>query len=283
MRKYLPYADSPTIRSYTRWERFEEALGKAGEPIVEGLQPFPVDLPNPEGWFMEEHIKRTKSYKVVANKVRISSKNGTSFLHVEGDVNNTLFIVEDSERAPLSITGKLRGSGEIFHIVRGKGPHFSRWELEGNFTIRTYVEGDDIYLRYVGKGDILAYGVSSGERSDVHHMFEARGSKVINKHLLLGRSGSFLVHRPLVRVFKGGEAHLETFLVKEGGFVVGVPSIEVMTAEVRGATHSVKDLLPSEEQMFYLQSRGISPVEGKRFLIEQVKRYLLGDLYSKLA
>lgn len=280
MKKYLPFADSPTIKSYTRWEHFDEALSVEGTPVVEGLKEGPVELPEPENWFLEEHLKRAKGFRIVSNRVKIASKGGMTFLHVEGEVNGRVLVVESSENAPLSVTGRLKGSGEILHVVKGKGPHFSRWELEGDITVRTYAEGEDIYLRYVGRGKIAAYGVSKGKWVDVHHLFEA--GEIVNRHLLLGEEGSFLVHRPLARVFENGEAHLETLLVKEGGFVVGVPSVEVFSGRVRSATHAVKDLVPSEEQLFYLRSRGFNKKKAKEYLIEEVKRFLLGELYDEV-
>ncbi len=279
MRKYLPFADSPTIKSYTRWERFDEALSKEGKPVVKGLKEEKTKLPEPENWFVEEHVKRAKGFRISSGEVYIASREGMAFLHVEGEVKGKLLIIESSEKAPLSLTGKLKGSGEVLHVIKGNGPHFSRWELEGNLTVRTYVEGEDIYLRYVGKGEIKAYGVSKGKRSDVHHLFYA--GNVVNRHLLLGEEGSFLVHRPLVKVLEGGEAHLETLLVKEGGLVVGVPSVEVLSGKVKSATHAVKDLVPSEEQLFYLRSRGFREREAKEHLVEEVKRFLLGDIYQR--
>ncbi len=277
--KYLPYADSPTVKSYTRWERFEEALEKVGEASVSGVERSVTALPEPENWFMEEHVKRAVGFRMSSGEVRVASKDGMSFVHIEGELDGTLLVVEDSSRSPLSVTGRLEGRGTLLHLVRGNGPHFSRWEVVGDVRVHTLVEGRDVYLRYVGSGNIRAFGVSRGERTDVNHLFTA--GNITNVHLLVGEAGTFHVHRPLVRVEKGGKARVETLLYKNGGFVAAVPSMEVLTNEVEEAAHSVADIVPSEDHLFYLRTRGLDEYSAKKFVLEELEHMLLGGLARK--
>ncbi|NPA86658.1 MAG: SufD family Fe-S cluster assembly protein [Candidatus Diapherotrites archaeon] len=279
MKKYLPYGDSPTIKSYTRWERFEEALKSKGEIRVEGVEPSKFSPFEDELWWSGIHFQRARGFRATSKKISIRSKGGIAFAHVEVPLDGELFIFEDSTESPLSVSGSIKGKGIVYHVLRGRNPHFSLWKVEGDVTVHTLVETVDGFLRYRGRGNIDARGVSRGGRSDVYHVFEAERTSISNRHLLVGTDGSFLVHRPLGRVHEGGEVFLETLLHKEGGMVIGVPAVEVYTSRVKGARHAVKDLLPSEEQMFYLRSRGFSPEEARSFLLKEVTRFLLGKIH----
>ena len=85
---------------------------------------------------------------------------------------------------------------------------------------------------------------------------------------------SFLVHRPLIKVFEDGYGEARTLMIRRGGFLTGVPSLEVHSGNVRGAFHSVKDLLFSREQAFYLRSRGFKKSEAINFLERILTREL---------
>ncbi len=278
MKEYLPYGDSPTIRSYTRWEVFEEAAKREGSAKVSGVEESREDLLPPHLWFDNLHNQKVSTFRITDNKVSIEGKDGMSFLHLKGRVEGTLLI---EEKGNVSVTGELKGRGTVLHVVEG-GPHYSRWNIEGDINIRTLVKGEDIYLRYETRGNIDARGVSLEGRSDINHELHVENGEVFTSHLLIGREGDFLVYRPVAKVYRGGKSHLEALLLKRGGFVVGVPSVEVYTSDVRAASHSVKDLVLSEEQLFYLRSRGFSPEEAERYLMDSLLQFLLGDLKDRV-
>ncbi len=253
-------ADSPTIKYYTRWELFEEAKKKKGKVEVLGAE------------------KQGEVFSVEGKRVEIRTVEGTGHAHVEGNVKERLFIVEDSTRGPLFVTGRIQGKGEVFHLIRGGNIHYSHWEVKGNLVVRTLLVGREIYLRYDGEGRLRLYGVSLPGRSDVNHHLTA--GDIENVHLLVPDDSSFLVHRPLVKLGKGGSAHVETRFLP-GGLVVAVPSVEVYTSEVETASHSVKDLSFTGDQLFYLRSRGLTPHEARSLLIEETMKFLLGGLYEE--
>ncbi len=276
---YLPYADSPTVKSYTRWDVFDRVFREGkGNLSTEGLVKERIPLLSDDFPFVKLHNQNAETFVAASDSIRVKSTGGPSFAHVKVLLEGgSVTVIEDSSDSPLSVTGEIEGSGEVFHIIYGKHPHFSRWNISGDFTVRTVVIGKDAYNRYVTRGNITAYGVSGGERTDVHHEFYVEGSDVLNVHLLIGDKDTFHVHRPVAKVYKGGKSHLETLLLKRGGFVTGVPSVEVYTSDVRGASHSVKDVVVTDEQRFYLRSRGIKNEEIENYVLEELMKYLLKD------
>ncbi len=107
-----------------------------------------------------------------------------------------------------------------------------------------------VYLHHEGphtRGDVLYKGVLQGERA----------RSVWIGDVLIGRDAvgtdSYEANRNLV--------------LTEGARADSIPNLEIETGDIRGAGHASATGRFDDEQLFYLQSRGISEAEARRLVV----------------
>jgi len=242
--------DSPTM-DYTQWlERpGPQALKiKGAEPVDEAPELYLAEDYPP----LQRAFPPTEVYMATEEKVEVSG-SGTVFL-LARDMEE-LRIREQGER--LWVFGRLERVKKVLHLIRGTWS-VSRWDIDGA-TVLYRAHGDPLYVQYVGK-NLKLKGVRSG-RTDVHHLLTH--SELM--HLVHGSS----VCRPVLR----GDGGINIYIRGVKGLSVAVPVIEA-TGKTRRASHSVRTLHLSHEQLLYLNSRGVE--EPENFYLKK----LFGDVMA---
>ena len=79
----------------------------------------------------------------------------------------------------------------------------------------------------------------------------------------------------------------KNLVLSEGARADSVPNLEIETGEIKGAGHSSTTGRFDDEQLFYLTSRGIDPVEAKRlvvmgFFTDIIRRIGIDDIEERL-
>jgi len=147
------------------------------------------------------------------------------------------------------------------------------------------------------KVEIVTYHQDAGATSDHRGIFLGKGRDrfVLNywsNHAAPHTTGHILVHGVLfdsayadfkgnIKILQTGSdtnASLveETILLGEKSRSDSIPQLEIATNDVR-ATHSSAISKIDDEQLFYLQSRGISIEEGKRLIVRGFLEELINE------
>ena len=170
-------------------------------------------------------------------------------------------------------------------------------------TVTVSLGGDVVRLaetaRFAGPGGSLEqfglYFVDAGQHIEhrlfVDHNTPKTKSNVDYRGALQGENAhSVWVGDVLIR--KAAEG-IETYeanknlVLTDGCQADSVPNLEIQTGEIVGAGHSSTTGRFDDEQLFYLTSRGIDPVEGKRlvvhgFFTDIIRRVGVPELEEKL-
>ncbi len=291
--RFQPWGDSPTIRSYTDWRAFEDAFvdplpGEASGKPIEDVPLFSFDVG--EDRVTATHFAHALFFRG-GGQIVSRSTEGYSAHHflVEGPTR----VVEEA-RAPKSATFDVYiDGGEILHVVDASAPCFSYGRLHAapgsHVRIWVVVRGGPVHLRYrifpEEGADVSLSGLSLPSRSDVvTDAVVASNASVRVRYVLLQGASGMLVHRGVLRVERGAEgarAVMDSSFLTLGGLAVSVPQLEVLTDAVDEARHSARDLHPSDEALFYIRSRGVSPSEALRIHVESVAERVLGPLWRE--
>jgi Fe-S cluster assembly protein SufD len=94
----------------------------------------------------------------------------------------------------------------------------------------------------------------------------------------------------LIRVVAEGTDTYElnrNLLLTDGARADSVPNLEIETGEIEGAGHASASGRFDDEQLFYLQARGISVDEARRlvvlgFLVDILQRTAVDELVERL-
>ncbi len=291
--RFQPWGDSPTLRSYTDWEVLEGAFrnptpGEAsGEPL-DDVPLFSFDVAEDRATAI--HFSSAFFFRG-GERIVSRSSSGYAAHHfvVEGPAR-----IEEEARAPKSATFDVYvDGGDIVHVVDASAPLFSYVRLhaapDSRVRVWIIVKGGPAHVRYrvfPGDGaDVSLSGLSLPSRSDVvtDAVLSPRSSVHVRYVLLQGEAG-MLVHRGVLRVgreAKWSRAVMESGFLTLGGLAVAVPQLEVLTDAVAEARHSARDLIPQEEALFYMRSRGVSPDDALRVHVESVARSVLGPLWGE--
>ncbi|MBC7518047.1 MAG: Fe-S cluster assembly protein SufD [Microbacteriaceae bacterium] len=148
-------------------------------------------------------------------------------------------------------------------------------------------------------GDVELYGayfVSAAQHIEqqvfVDHVAANTKSRVTYKGALQGRDArSVWVGDVLIRQTAAGTDSYEqnrNLLLTEGARADSIPNLEIETGDIAGAGHASASGRFDDEQLFYLQARGISEQEARRlvvrgFLAEIVQKIGATELESRLA
>ncbi|KGA21807.1 hypothetical protein GM51_0305 [freshwater metagenome] len=154
------------------------------------------------------------------------------------------------------------------------------------------------YFRAAG-GDAALYGLyfaDAGQylehRIFVDHSAPNCKSRVTYKGALQGsKSHTVWVGDVLIRAAAEGTDTYElnrNLLLTDGARADSVPNLEIETGQIQGAGHASASGRFDDEQLFYLQARGLSELEARRlvvrgFLMEVVQQIGVPELEERLA
>ena len=148
-------------------------------------------------------------------------------------------------------------------------------------------------------GDVELYGLyfaDAGQylehRIFVDHSQPNCKSRVTYKGALQGQKAHTVwVGDVLIRAAAEGTDTYElnrNLLLTDGARADSVPNLEIETGQIQGAGHASASGRFDDEQLFYLQARGIDELEARRlvvrgFLMEIVQQIGISDLEARLA
>ncbi len=356
----LPYQyvkDSPTVKYYTDWRKFDKALilpaaTEAYIPsmilaeeanIVLGSNDYVLRSP-PENVVIERlredyepririeskiqavHFARLSiGVKIaipantsISKPLVIVSGSGNGFLahHIVLDTGSNsrakIILVDYAEAKDtegvktLVLEGRLDEGSEVelsTILLHRNTPsyHYKRIELKGDAKTKTRILGlagemshfREDYELSGERSSIEIYGslVSGNGRIDaitnaVHRAPRSK-SLVLVRGVVLGEG--LLVHRGVARVTPSAQWSSTSIdslvsILSERGRGYSVPMLEIQTGRVLEARHSTAVTSIEEDQLFYLQSRGLSKNDAKNLLLESIVGYsdLLRVLYTNV-
>lgn len=201
---------------------------------------------------------------------------------------NIEFDIAESASLHVVVTGEWNaGSTQYAH-------HFVRVGKSASFTQVVVSLGGDIVVvnpsvQLVGEGAeahlLGAYFADSTQHLEhrvfVHHQGPRTVSRVTYKGALHGKGartvwiGDVLIGSDAV----GTDSYEQNrnLVLSEGTRADSIPNLEIKTGDISGAGHASATGRLNDEQLFYLQSRGISETDARRlvvigFLVEVVSR-----------
>ncbi|NOZ94960.1 MAG: Fe-S cluster assembly protein SufD [Acidobacteria bacterium] len=255
-------------------------------PGVRLAEPLRVLLPAPRGAYLPRIL------------VRVGSGAEVTILeeHSAGS----------SESRMVSVTEILAGpASHVTHVL------FQHWEREvrGHLTMRSRVArdakvtlviasmGGELTKMDLGSvldgpgaqseigGVVLGAGRQHMDHHTLHeHRAENTWSNIDFKVALTGRGRS--AYTGLIRIEKearGAEAYQENrnLLLSEGCRADTIPELEILTDDVQ-CTHGATVAPMDDEQVFYLESRGIPPKEARRLIVQGFLEAALSRLPERL-
>lgn len=303
---YQPYGDSPTVRAYTDWSMFEGAFSRGGVSpgTVKGARPagavpsFSFDPGSNRA--LAHHFSKLPSFLLWDGSGYVLS--GSSRAHT---TQHFFFCVEKGSEVlleDLADTSSKSLTADVFvrpgaslrlqHIVRGSHPQYTHLRVHlgagASLSVNLAVIGSNAHVRYEVflNGPSASFelsGASITGRSDVitDAFVRSESNTASVRYLLLSSPGDFLVHRGVLRVEHRSSMALvdmDSAFLTAGGFVAAVPQLEVLTDDVRGASHRARDIGLDDERVFYLLSRGLGVEEAVEMYLKDVVGDLLGEL-----
>lgn len=241
-------------------------------------------------------------------RVRLVADGETAYQHVEiraGAFSKASVILEQSEACDVSGAVVVEvGDGASLQVVSvldgpAIGSHVSTWPAtigrDASFTgCAVTLAGSAVRIlpsvRYTGPGGhavLLGVFLADGDQYVEHRIFVDHDqprctSNVIYKGALAGRDAHTVwVGDVLVRRTATGINTYEmnrNLLLDDGARADSVPNLELETGDVEGAGHASATGRFDEEQLFYLQSRGIPEDLARQLVV----RGFFADVLSRL-
>jgi len=299
------YGDSPTIRSYTDWPALEDAMRL---PVSSGSVSGVVRRDTLTSFSFDPSQNRMLAYHFANLPAAFVANDDTVVLRSEADMfalQHVLFCVngernitirdlasDGPKSTTLDVLVHPGASLQMKILVSGDFPQYLhvRYHLgnDSTLSVQSVVLGKNAHAHHEfflnGSSSSLHYaGASIRGRSDVITDAFVRGSNntVRLSHALFSAEGDFLVHRGVIRVDRtstGTDADMDSAFYTTGGLAVSVPTLEVLTDDVRRASHCSRDLSLGEEQMLYLQTRGLSESEILDLYVSSLLEHYAGEL-----
>ena len=213
-------------------------------------------------------------------------------------VENLEIIVEDE--AELTVVSIQEWNDDAIHLAS----HFARIQRGGKLRhVLVSLDGSIIRINpsthLVGDGAEVelfgAYFSTAGQHIEqqvfVDHDAPATRSRVTYKGALQGhKARSVWVGDVLIRQSGSGTDSYEqnrNLLLTDGARADSIPNLEIETGDIQGAGHASASGRFDDEQLFYLQARGITEEEARRlvvrgFLSEIVQKVGLPELETRL-
>ena len=211
---------------------------------------------------------------------------------------NVEIIVEDG--ADLTVVSVQQWNDDAIHLAS----HFARVGRDAKLRhVVVSLDGDVIRINpsvhLVSEGaDVELYGAyfaTSGQHIEqqvfVDHNAPRTKSRVTYKGALQGRGAHTVwIGDVLIRQSAAGTDSYEqnrNLLLTDGARADSIPNLEIETGDIAGAGHASASGRFDDEQLFYLQARGISEEEARRlvvrgFLAEIVQRIGSPELQTRL-
>ena len=273
------------------WQRAPEALHvriPAGEELAE---PVRIDLVGEDGAFAAAHVIIEAQPNARATVVVYHSGDARYAQNVE-------IIVRDG--ADLAVVSVQRWDDSAVHAAS----HQARVDRDATLTHIVATLGGGVVRVNPSvelAGSVAAgrlYGLSfadSGQHFEsqvyLHHKGPHTVGDVLYKGALQGESarsvwiGDVLIWRDAVGT-DSYEAN-RNLVLTDGARADSIPNLEIETGDIVGAGHASATGRFDDEQLFYLQARGIDEAEARRlvvlgFLSEIVQRIGVADLESEL-
>ena len=213
-------------------------------------------------------------------------------------VENVEIIVEDG--ADLTVVSVQQWNDDAIHLAS----HFARIGRDAKLRhVVVSLDGDVIRINpsvhLVSEGaDVELYGAyfaTAGQHIEqqvfVDHNAPKTKSRVTYKGALQGRGAHTVwIGDVLIRQSAAGTDSYEqnrNLLLTDGARADSIPNLEIETGDIAGAGHASASGRFDDEQLFYLQARGISEEEARRlvvrgFLAEIVQRIGSPELQARL-
>jgi Fe-S cluster assembly protein SufD len=303
-------------------EGVEASWIESGNPLF-GLAGIPEDRVSAAGWeaakaaYLVSIPSTTASAAVSTLNIRSVSADPAA-LHVivqaqrgsdsvvvidhTGDATlseNTEFIVEDE--AKLTVVSIQDWNADAIH----NGAQYAKLGRNSTFKhIMVTLGGSVVRMTpsaYFGDtgGDAALYGLyfaDAGQylehRIFVDHATPNCKSRVTYKGALQGdKAHTVWVGDVLIRAAAEGTDTYElnrNLLLTDGARADSVPNLEIETGQIQGAGHASASGRFDDEQLFYLQARGLPELEARRlvvrgFLMEVVQQIGIEELEERLA
>ncbi|MCY7325387.1 MAG: Fe-S cluster assembly protein SufD [Microbacteriaceae bacterium] len=211
---------------------------------------------------------------------------------------NVEIVVEDG--ADLTVVSVQQWNDDAIHLAS----HFARVGRDAKLRhVVVSLDGDVIRINpsvhLVSEGaDVELYGAyfaTSGQHIEqqvfVDHNAPKTKSRVTYKGALQGRGAHTVwIGDVLIRQSAAGTDSYEqnrNLLLSDGARADSIPNLEIETGDIAGAGHASASGRFDDEQLFYLQARGISEEEARRlvvrgFLAEIVQRIGSPELQTRL-
>ncbi len=211
---------------------------------------------------------------------------------------NVEIIVEDG--ADLTVVSVQQWNDDAIHLAS----HFARVGRDAKLRhVSVSLDGDVIRINpsvhLVSEGaDVELYGAyfaTTGQHIEqqvfVDHNAPKTKSRVTYKGALQGRGAHTVwIGDVLIRQSAAGTDSYEqnrNLLLTDGARADSIPNLEIETGDIAGAGHASASGRFDDEQLFYLQARGISEEEARRlvvrgFLAEIVQRIGSPELQKRL-
>ena len=238
-----------------------------------------------------------------AHTLIVASRHSTGHLVLQNTGSallseNVEIVVEDGAR--LTVVTVQQWADDAIHLAT----HISRIGRDASLT-HIVVSLDGAIVRVnstahlIGEGAEVeldgAYFSGAGQHIEqqvfVDHVAPKTKSRVTYKGALQGRdSRSVWIGDVLIRRSAAGTDSYEqnrNLLLTSGARADSIPNLEIETGDIAGAGHASASGRFDDEQLFYLQARGISEEEARRlvvrgFLAEIVQKIGVSDLEDRL-
>jgi Fe-S cluster assembly protein SufD len=271
IRRPMPYADD--LASLRAWENASGALVLTIPAGLAPSEPLQIVVRGAVG--------------VTAGEIRIADCNhdvvgpgshANVVVTVGEDADLTVVTVQNWERSAIHLstqTLELAQSARLRHFVVTLGGDVVRIAPRIGFT------GPGAQVELLGLFFADA-GQHQENRLHIDHSFPHCSSEVVYKGALRGASthtvwiGDVLI-RPTAIGTKTYEVN-RNLVLGGGARADSVPNLEIETGEVVGAGHASATGRFDDEQLFYLQSRGIPSAEARRLVV----RGFFADLLARV-
>ena len=275
--------------SANAWSTFDDALAIT----ISGEEPVELGIRRSE----LGSSARAAHMLIIAEKHsrgRVVIENAGSALLAE----NLEIVVEDG--ADLTVVSVQQWNDDAIQLAS----HFARIGRGGRLRhVLVSLDGSIIRINpsthLVGDGaEVELYGAyfsTAGQHIEqqvfVDHDAPATRSRVTYKGALQGeKARSVWIGDVLIRRSAAGTDSYEqnrNLLLSDGARADSIPNLEIETGDIQGAGHASASGRFDDEQLFYLQARGITEEEARRlvvrgFLTEIVQKIGSGDLEARL-
>lgn len=204
---------------------------------------------------------------VVLDHAGVATVSETVEIVVEDGAHLTVVTVQDwSEGAVHASSHRARigRDAKLKHVVVTFGGDVVRITPDAEFT----AEGGEVEMVGLYFADAKQH---QEHRLFVDHAVPSCRSRVTYKGALQGQGAHTVwVGDVLIRANAEGTDTYElnrNLVLSDGARADSVPNLEIQTGEIEGAGHASATGRFDDEQLFYLQSRGIAEVEARRLVV----------------